>query len=170
MQANLIEKQQQWPQLISHQKLHIQKAEKTLDVLKQLQNKALIKNVDVIEDNQQQQVLSNMQEHMGAITEIGQYIATTLDLTASLTDILTKINSILPTFEFGIALYDKETHDLDYRYFIDANGPVPLLTINCQQHKTVGTYVIKNRATVHLNTVTDDALAPFVDNEQRKKK
>ncbi|MDD9196990.1 diguanylate cyclase [Aliivibrio sp. S3MY1] len=169
VQANLIEKQQQWPQLISHQKLHIQKAEKTLDVLKQLQNKALIKNVDVIEDNQQQQVLSNMQEHMGAITEIGQYIATTLDLTASLTDILTKINSILPTFEFGIALYDKETHDLDYRYFIDANGPVPLLTINCQQHKTVGTYVIKNRATVHLNTVTDDALAPFVDNEQRKK-
>lgn len=168
VQANLIEKQQQWPQLIAHQKIHIKKAEDTLNALKQQQNKALIKNVDVIEDNQQQQVLSDMQEHMGAITEIGQYIATTPDLTASLTDILTKINTILPTFEFGIALYDNETHDLDYRYFVDTNGLVPLLTINCQQHKTVGTYVIKHRATVHLNTVTDDALAPFVDNEQRK--
>ena len=94
VQANLIEKQQQWPQLIAHQKLHIQKAEKTLDTLKQQQNKALIKNVDVIEDNQKQQVLSNMQEHMGAITEIGQYIATTPNLTASLTEILTKINTI----------------------------------------------------------------------------
>lgn len=168
VQANLIEKQQQWPQLIAHQKQHIQKAEKTLDILKQQQNKALIKNVDVIEDNQQQQVLSNMQEHMGAITEIGQYIATAPDLTASLPGILTKINTILPTFEFGIALYDKETHDLDYRYFVDINGLVSPLIINCQQDKTVGTYVIKHRATVHLNTVTDDALAPFVDNVQRK--
>lgn len=168
VKANLIEKQQLWPQLISHQKLHIQKAEKALDSLKQQQNKALIKNVDAIEDNQQQQVLSDMQEHMGAITEIGQYIATTPDLTASLTDILTKINTILPTFEFGIALYNKETHDLDYRFFVDMNGLVPPLTINCQQYKTVGTYVIKHRATIHLNTVTDDALSPFVDNEQRK--
>lgn len=168
VKANLIKKQQQWPQLIAHQKQHIQQAEKTLEKLKQQQNEALIQNVDVIEDNQQQQVLSNMQEHMGLITEIGQYIATTPDLTASLTEILTKINTILPTFEFGIALYDKKTHDLDYRYFVDINGLVPQLTINCEKYKTVGTYVIKHRATVHLNTVTDDALAPFVDNEQRK--
>ncbi|MGR6838432.1 tetratricopeptide repeat-containing diguanylate cyclase [Aliivibrio wodanis] len=168
--AKIYEKKQQWSLLIAHQKQHLQKAERCLNECKLQQNKTLIQNVDAIQDNQQQQVLSDIQEHMDSITEIGQYIATTTNLDASLCDILTKINTILPTFEFGIALYDKETHDLNYRYFVDANGLVPHLTINCQQHKTVGTYVIKHRATVHLNTVNNDALAPFVDNEQRKEK
>lgn len=166
----LHQKSQQWDALIATQQQHIFAAEKALSQFKKHENNALIKNVDRIEDSQNQQVLAHMQEHMGAITEIGQYIATTTDLKGSLNNILTKINTILPTFEFGIALYDKEKDLLDYRYFVDTNKLVPQLTIDCKKYKTVGTYVIKNRTTVHLNTVTDDSLAPFVDHEQRKEK
>ncbi|NOH96346.1 diguanylate cyclase [Vibrio sp. 99-70-13A1] len=165
--SKLKQSEKELEDVVAIQSAHINYAEQILKGYTQRQTELMVTNVDQIQINQQKDILEQMQKYMGAITEIGQFMATAPDLYAVLPEILVKINTILPTFEFGIALYDKQTDILDYRYFVDTSGLVENLTVACQDHQTVGTYVIQNKATVHLNTVTDDSLAPYVDQSTR---
>ena len=166
--SKLKKKERAWQEVVAVQSAHIEYTDQVLKGYTQRQADLVVNNVETIQTNQQNDILEQMQKHMGAITEIGQFIATAPNLYAVLPEILEKINTILPTFEFGIALYDKQTDLLDYRYFVDSTGLVDNLTVKCQEHQTVGTYVIQNKKTVHLNTVNDHSLAPYVDQLSRE--
>ena len=109
-----------------------------------------------------------MQSHIGVITQIGQHIATTDDIGEQLPHIFEQVQTIFPSTEFGIALYDREHQVLDYRYFCDNDGAVPPVQIHCEQEHSVGSYVIRNQATVHLNRINDEILSQFVPTEQRQ--
>lgn len=166
--AKIFHHQQDCNGLASLQTEHIELSEKYLKAYERKQSDRILQSVDTLRDKQQHEVFTQMQKYMGAITDIGQFIATAPDLYSVLPEILSKINTILPTFEFGIALYDDESDILDYQYFVDTQGLVQNLKVTCQDNQTVGTYVIRKRATVHLNSVTDDTLEPYVDKASRK--
>ncbi|WP_434762855.1 diguanylate cyclase [Vibrio fortis] len=165
--ANLYRRDNDWQSLANIQSQHIVLGEASLEQHKAKQSCDIVKKVDTVRDTQHADVLNQIQKHMGSITEIGQFIATTHSLDSVLPEILTKINSILPTFEFGIALYDHVSDVLDYRYFVDTMGLVEPMQVVCAESTTVGSYVIKQRATVHLNSVTPESLAPYIESQSQ---
>lgn len=107
---------------------------------------------------------------MGVVTEVGQYIATSANLTDNLAVIYEKVCSIFPTDEFGIALYNEETQWLDYCYFYDYDGPVPNYKVDCAHEESMGSYVVKHKRTVHLNRIDESSINAFVSADKRQEK
>ncbi|MBA5761027.1 diguanylate cyclase [Vibrio sp. 404] len=141
--------------------------------LKKLQTKEFDKLINQIEkatQDHERLVLDKMQQHIGAVTEVGQSIATSEDIANNLPMIYEKICSIFPTKEFGIALYHEDSDTLEYCYFHDNHGPVANSIVNCKTQFSVGTYVVKHKRTVHLNQINDEALSAFVPIQERSTK
>ncbi|MGF1909277.1 sensor domain-containing diguanylate cyclase [Vibrio kasasachensis] len=141
--------------------------------LRRLQDKEfdnLLSQIEKATQNHELLVLDKMQQHIAAVTDVGQSIATSENIADNLEMIFEKICSIFPTNEFGIALYHEDIDTLDYCYFYDSNGPVDNFTVNCTTQYSVGSYVIKNKRTVHLNRINDEAMNMFVPIDERNTK
>ncbi len=160
--AKLFRDEEDWSGLAALQTQHVDLLEKHMRSYEREQSERILEGVGTIQSKKQNDVLTQMQKYMGALTDIGQFIATAADLESVLPEILHKINMILPTSEFGIAMYDDKSDILDYRYFVDTQGLIPNLKVVCQENQTIGTYVIRKRATVHFNSATDAALEPYI--------
>ncbi len=154
--------------LIQYQQVYIELTDKHFVRSQQREFDSLLKQVEATTAEQEKQLLAKMQDHVGAITQIGQNLATTDDIGSQLPEIYEQVSTIFPTFEFGIALYDAKTSTLDYRYFYDSQGPATPMQIQCDKEHTIGTYVIKNKATVHLNRINNEILAQFLPLEMRE--
>ena len=141
--------------------------------LKNLQNKEfdnLLNQIEKATQDHERLVLDKMQQHIGAVTDVGQSIATSEDITNNLPMIYEKICSIFPTEEFGIALYHEDIDTLEYCYFYDNKGPVANSKVNCATQYSVGSYVVKHKRTVHLNQINDETLSVFVPLQERSSK
>ncbi|OLQ92934.1 hypothetical protein BIY22_00080 [Vibrio panuliri] len=157
-------------QLLSDvQARYIQAARKQIDKLQNKEFDSLLNQIEKVTQDHERLVLDKMQQHIGAVTEVGQSIATSEDIANTLPLIYEKICSIFPTNEFGIALYHEEQDTLEYCYFYDRNGPVENSIVNCKTQYSVGSYVVKNRRTVHLNRINDEVLSVFVPQDERFK-
>ncbi|WP_394143088.1 sensor domain-containing diguanylate cyclase [Vibrio atypicus] len=126
------------------------------------EHQSILSNVEEAKAEQERTLLAKMEEHIGLITEIGQYVATTENLAEHLPTIYDKISQVFPTDEFGIALYDEQNHILNYKYFYNHTGQLNLSDVNCKTEYSVGSYVVKHRTTVHLNQVGTESLKAFV--------
>lgn len=149
----LLAKQQDKTHLVNSLQQQITCANQEIDVLREKESIGILKQREKLEVAQDHLIIDKMQEHLNIITEIGQQIATTTDITTCLEDIFIKINTLVSADEFGIALYDNKNNHLHYDYFIDKDGLMPPESIDCAKTKSVGGYVIANKATVHLNTI-----------------
>ncbi|GAK87349.1 GGDEF domain [Vibrio ponticus] len=152
------------------QSQYLQATRKRITKLQNREFDNLLKQIEKATQDHEHLVLDKMQQHIGAVTEVGQSIATSKDIANSLPMIYQKISSIFPTNEFGIALYEEEKDTLNYCYFYDSNGPVADFTVNCATQYSVGSYVVKNRRTVHLNQISDETLDIFVPEHERDNK
>jgi len=149
----LLAKQQNFATLVKSQQQQITCANQEIDVLREKESQAILNQREKLEIAQDHLIIDKMQEHLNIITEIGQQIATTTDITTCLEDIFIKINTLVSADEFGIALYDNKKNHLHYDYFIDKDGLMPPESIDCAKTKSVGGYAIINKTTVHLNTI-----------------
>lgn len=164
----LEKKRGQSTKLLSLQDAYIHATEIALAKTQTSEYEVILQQVQETTAEQERQLLAKMKEHIAAITLIGQNIAIADDISQELPFIFDKIGTIFPTNEFGIALYDQDTEVLDYCYFYDINGPVERMQINCASDYSIGSYVVKNKATVHLNQISDEALDQFVPRKYRK--
>ncbi|QFI38359.1 GGDEF domain-containing protein [Moritella marina ATCC 15381] len=149
----LLAKQQDKTHLVKSLQQQITCANQEIDVLREKESLGILKQREKLEVAQDHLIIDKMQEHLNIITEIGQQIATTTDITTCLEDIFIKINTLVSADEFGIALYDNKNNYLHYDYFVDKDGLMPSASIDCSQTKSVGGYAISNKKTVHLNTI-----------------
>lgn len=169
-QIKLESKQHKTTNVVTLQKRLIDATDLAYAAAQTKEHSAILSNVERAKAEQERTLLAKMEEHIGLITEVGQYIATTDNLSDHLPSIFDKISQVFPTDEFGIALYDDTTHVLDYCYFYDHSGHVPSTQINCLTEHSIGTYVVKNRSTVHLNQINEQALDAFVPREIRQRR
>lgn len=156
--------------LLALQDVYIQATERALEKTQNKKYEIILQQVKEQTAEHERQLLSKIKEHVTVITKIGQNLATADDLSQKLPEIFEQISTIFPSDEFGIALYDEQTQILDYCYFYDNNGPVKSLQINCSCEYSIGSYIIANKATVHLNQISDETLDQFVPREFRQKK
>ncbi|WP_194436382.1 sensor domain-containing diguanylate cyclase [Vibrio fluminensis] len=152
------------------QSQYIQASCKQIDKLQRKEFDSLRNQIEKATQDHERLVLDKMQQHIGTVTEVGQSIATSEDIANTLPMIYEKIGSIFPTQEFGIALYHEKDDTLEYCYFYDNNGPVDNFIVNCATQYSVGSYVVKQRRTVHLNRINDEALSVFVPIQERDHK
>jgi diguanylate cyclase (GGDEF)-like protein len=157
-----------WQELAKFQSMFIAHLENQLDDNKQNDAEQLRGQIAHLTQDQAHLVMKNIQEQIGTLTDIGQSIATSNDLEKGLAFIYQKVGLVFPTDEFGIALYNQDTHELDYRYFFDSDGLVERLVINCDQDKNIGSYVVRKAQTVHINNVNDESISSFVPLNDRK--
>ncbi|RJX68971.1 GGDEF domain-containing protein [Vibrio sinensis] len=167
---SLLEQEGNQSELLKIQSAYIAISDKHFAELEAKEFQQILMQVEQATAEQERRVINQTRQHIGTVTEVGQQIATSEDLAQHLPFIYDKVCSIFPTDEFGIALYDDKTHILDYCYFYDRRGPVEDFQVNCLTEHSIGSYVIANKSTVHLNRINDDVLNSFVPLEQRKKR
>lgn len=167
-QMTIYEKGNDWKALAGFQMMFLSHLENQLNEQKQNDAEQLRGQISHLTQDQEHLVMKKIREQIGTLTDIGQSIATSDNLENGLAFIYEKVGSVFPTDEFGIALYDQSTHELDYRYFFDSDGPVERLVINCDQDKNIGSYVVRTAQTVHINNVNDESISSYVPLEVRE--
>ncbi|MGR5130969.1 diguanylate cyclase [Vibrio alfacsensis] len=167
-QIAVYEHQQQWQKLAHFQKTYLLQTQYRLHNVQSDKAEHLQREIEQLTEQQDHQLLKKVQEQIGAITEVGQSIATVQNIEQSLPFIYQKVCSIFPTDEFGIALFEEKTQTLDYRYFFDADGQVAPLIINCQTDNNIGSYVVTTGQTVHINNVNDESISTYVPKARRE--
>jgi len=164
----LAKKQSKHAEIVELQTRLIESTQSALARSQDKEHSAILNNVKQSTAAQEHLLLTQMQEHIGLITEIGQHIATTDNIQQQLPFIFEKISAIFPTDEFGIALYDHTTQILSYDHFYDHDGFVPSTSIDCSTEYSVGSYVVKNNTTVHLNHIVEESFDSMVPKEKRE--
>ncbi|BBM66417.1 GGDEF domain-containing protein [Vibrio alfacsensis] len=167
-QIVIYEQQKQWETLTRFQKGYLAQTQHRLQRAQNEEAEHLQQEIAQLTEQQEHQLLKQVQEQVGAITDVGQSIATVQSLEQSLPFIYEKVSSIFPTDEFGIALFEEESQLLDYRYFYDCDGHVSPLTINCKTDRNIGSYVVTTGKTVHINNVTEESISAYVPLSERR--
>lgn len=167
-QIKLAEKRQDYGELLKLQREYIAAGEHALNRAQQREYVGILNNVAQINAEQDRLLLSRMEEQIGLITEVGQYIATNENIKEHLPFIYNKVCSIFPSEEFGIALYDEASQILSYDYFYDQDGFVESTSIDCSQERSVGSYVVTNKVTVHLNRIVEESFDVIVPKQYRE--
>ncbi|ERI92987.1 diguanylate cyclase domain protein [Clostridiales bacterium oral taxon 876 str. F0540] len=90
--------------------------------------------------------------NMKTISEIGQSITSTLDFEKILNLVYKSINNLMQAYAFGIALYDKDTGDIEYSLFIENSIRYPVAISNINK-STWASWCILNRKEVLINDV-----------------
>lgn len=130
----------------------------------------ILQQVDKLQLHQAGLVAQQVEENLDAITAIGQLISTSEDLDRVLAQVYAEVQSIFPADEFGIALYEPDTQQLNYRYFIGVNGKDEPVTYPCDKVINFGSYAILNSSTVHLNSVTSEVLLSYMPDSTEKQR
>ncbi|MDN2483037.1 sensor domain-containing diguanylate cyclase [Vibrio agarivorans] len=162
VEQKLLNKSQQPEALIACQRRAINQLSKDLDIALTQQSHTISDAVKITRQEQVQLVDSKVYENLGTINAIGQYVATSKNLDECLPQIYQQVAQIFPATEFGIAIYDEQRHQLQYRYFYDEKGPVKSVSVNTQTERSLGVYCIEHRQTVHLNLVSEEAISPYL--------
>lgn len=165
----LAEKQNLQAEVIALQGALTKATKAALERSQEKEYSAILNNVKQSTAAQERLLLEQMEEHIGLITEIGQHIATSDSIKQQLPFIFDKIGAIFPADEFGIALYDSNSHILSYDYFYDREGFVKSTSIDCNREYSVGSYVVQTKTTVHLNHIVDESFDSMVPAEDRQK-
>lgn len=166
----LARKQGKHGELVELQSTLIKATQNALTYSRDKEHAAILNNVRQSTAAQKRMLLAQIEDHIGLITEIGQHIATTDNIKEQLPFIFNKISAIFPTDEFGIALYDSTTQVLSYDYFYDHDGFVESTSIDCNTEYSVGSYVVKNNTTVHLNYIVEESFDSMVPKDKREER
>ncbi|NOH80393.1 diguanylate cyclase [Vibrio sp. RE86] len=167
-QIKLAEKRQDHRSLLQLQREYIAAGENALNRAQHRECVGILNSVAQINTEQDRLLLARMEEQIGLITEVGQYIATNENIKENLPFIYNKVGSIFPSEEFGIALYDEVSQILSYDYFYDQDGFVESTSIDCSKEHSVGSYVVKNKETVHLNRIVEESFDVMVPKQYRE--
>ncbi|WP_028117037.1 sensor domain-containing diguanylate cyclase [Ferrimonas senticii] len=125
------------------------------------ESELLLNQVQRLERQQSQRIAQQVNDNLDVITEIGQLIATADKLEQQMPKVFADIQTIFNASEFGIALYDNNSNQLDYRYYIGEQGLLSPFVIDCAKVNNFGTHVIATRQTIHLSEVTDETLMAY---------
>ncbi|RTZ17486.1 GGDEF domain-containing protein [Vibrio aquaticus] len=166
----LAKKQGRYDDLIRLQSRYITATQSAFSKAQQRENDAILNTVEQATVEQERVMLAQMEERIGVITEIGQYIATTDNLKENLPFIYDMIGSIFPAEEFGIALYNEANQILSYDYFYDDDGFVESTMVDCAKEHSIGSYVVQNNTTVYLNRIVEESFDSMVPKEYRQDK
>lgn len=89
--------------------------------------------------------------NMKTISEIGRDITSTLDFEKILDLVYKSVNSLMIAHTFGIALYDKQTGNIEYSLFIENSERNPVFTNNINNKNTWAAWCILNKKEVLIN-------------------
>jgi diguanylate cyclase (GGDEF)-like protein len=91
--------------------------------------------------------------NMRTISEIGQDITSTLNFERILDLVYKNINNLMLAYAFGIALYDKETGNIEYSLFIENSKRHPVYTNNINDKNNWAAWCILNKREIIVNDV-----------------
>lgn len=91
--------------------------------------------------------------NMRTISQIGQDITSTLNFEKILELVYKSINNLMPAYTFGIALYDKESGDIEYSLFIENSKRYPGSVNNIRTTKNWAAWCIEHKKEIIVNDV-----------------
>ncbi|MBM7035835.1 sensor domain-containing diguanylate cyclase [Vibrio ulleungensis] len=167
LQCEALSELKMWERLAKGENQLRRLVSSALDEHETARNESVVEEVESTAEQQEQLINSKVFENLDAINTIGQMIATSDNLSKTLPKIYQQVNTVFPTFEFGIALYDNASDILDYCYFYDVNGSVKGKRVDCNKGDNLGAFVVNHLQTVHINSVASDTLSPFLNTEYK---
>jgi diguanylate cyclase (GGDEF)-like protein len=116
-----------------------------------------LKNVELKEKTEALEKKTNelveSYNNMRTISQIGQDITSTLNFDKILDLVYKSINNLMLAYAFGIALYDKETGDIEYSLFIENSKRHPVYTNNINDKNNWAAWCILNKKEIFVNNV-----------------
>jgi diguanylate cyclase (GGDEF)-like protein len=100
--------------------------------------------------------------NMKIISEIGQSITSTLDFEKILDLVYQSVNSLMPAYVFGIALYHEKTGDIEYSLFIEDSKRHPVYTNSINSKDNWAAWCILNNKEILVND-TDREYKEYLD-------
>ncbi len=96
-------------------------------------------------------------ETINMIGEVGQEITSTLNLETVFGTIYNQLNEMMDVEFLVVALYNKEKHQVEYRYRVE-KGKVNynLLTIDANNENYPGSWCIENKKTIHIGDLENE--------------
>ncbi len=90
------------------------------------------------------------------ISRIGQEITASLDMKTILSTISERIKTLMEADLFGIALYDDERREIEYKVFLEGETLMPGLKISLDSRTSLAAWCIRNRKPVFDNNIVEN--------------
>jgi diguanylate cyclase (GGDEF)-like protein len=103
--------------------------------------------------------------NMKIISEIGQDITSTLNFEKILYLVYKSINNLMLAYTFGIALYDKETGNIEYSLFIENSKRHPAYCNNISDKNNWAAWCILNKKEIFVNDVEKEYIQYIQDSK-----
>ncbi len=106
--------------------------------------------------------LKESYDRMTAISQIGQKITSSLEMEKIIRMIYDHIIYTMEGNILGIALYDDQTQEIDYKFFIENSKQMNLPKLSIQSETGFGAWCIKNKKEILINNIEKDA-SKYID-------
>jgi len=107
-----------------------------------------LKNIELKRKTEQ---LETLLERMKLVREIGQKITASLDINTIMFTVYDHVRLLTNSDSFGIALYHKESEEIEYKLFIEKTRRLPSETKKLEPDKNFASWCIKNRKEILIN-------------------
>jgi diguanylate cyclase (GGDEF)-like protein len=111
---------------------------------------ARLKNIELKKKSEE---LEESYNQVAIISRIGQEITASLNLDELLNTIYSSVNKLMDANGFGIATYDEEKEELDYRLFIESGKRLKPHNRTIHSNESFGAWCIKNGEEIFLNDI-----------------
>lgn len=107
-----------------------------------------LKNIELKRKTEQ---LETVLERMKLVREIGQKITASLDINTIMFTVYDHVRLLTNSDSFGIALYHKESEEIEYKLFIEETRRLPSETKKLEPDKNFASWCIANRKEILIN-------------------
>ncbi len=101
--------------------------------------------------------LKESYDRMTAISQIGQKITSSLDLETIIHMIYDHIRHTMEGNILGIALYDDQTKEIDYKFFMEESKQMNLPKLSIKSEEGFGAWCVKNKKELLINNIEREA-------------
>ena len=123
---------------------------------KNAQNKIIAAKKETKEQRKKNTELQEAFDRVSILNKIGRDITSSLDLETVMTTIYKNISTFISADLFGIALYDKDSEEIDFKYYIMEGQRIASNKISVNIKGSMAGWVIRNKKYLFLNDVQNE--------------
>ena len=95
--------------------------------------------------------LKEAYNNISVISRIGREITNSLDMETIMHKVSENVKNLMPADYFGIALYDRDTKEIDFRYYVEGHKRIPDKVISLDSGESLAARCIKNNRDIFIN-------------------
>lgn len=138
-------------------KLKSLKIQMTMEQTKSEREIYRLKNIELNEKNDELEKktleLEKSYEDVKIISQIGKNITATLDLDEIFKMVYSCLKNLMNVNTFGVGLYNKESRDIEYKYFVKNDIKLPIFTQSIDSEYSIAAECIRNNKAIVINNL-----------------